>query len=348
MSDRIQVLIVDDSAFVRKALGLMLKGRDDIEVIGEAADGQEAVEKAIELEPDVITMDLEMPKMDGFDAIKEIRNRGVMSPILVVSALAQEAAEMTVRALQLGAADVIPKPSKTASLSIQDIEYELLMKVRAVGGSQASSIIAKTKPAPRIKTVPSSAKVKIVLIGSSTGGPNILTSILADIPADFPVPIVVAQHMPEVFTATFARRLANVCPIGTRELQGGEMLPGKPTVYLGKGQRHILLRKRGDGARVELTTDPMGMLSFPSVTFLFKSAGESLGAEHILGIVLTGMGEDAKEGAVELHDAGARILVQDKATSVVWGMPASVLKAGAADEVLPATEMAAAIVRNVT
>ena len=348
----IRILIVDDSAFMRKALSLMLKKDAGFEVVGEATNGEEAVVKAGTLRPDVITMDLEMPKMDGFQAIAQIRKAGLLIPILVVSSIATDSAEPTLRALQLGAADYIPKPSSFVSLSISEIEQGLLAKIRAV--SRKPSI--PTQSTPSVPSVPSgrprpplakTGKVKLVVIGSSTGGPQALTEILKAIPGNFTVPIVIAQHMPAVFTAALATSLSTLCPIGARAIQGGETLGGRPTVYLAKGQHNLLIQGTETNGKLTLTADRMGCFYLPSATLLFKSACEVFSPKNLLAVVLTGMGEDGKEGAMAIHQGGGRVLVQDEATSVVWGMPGAVAKVGAADEILPLNRMAQGIIAQV-
>lgn len=325
--EKITVLVVDDSALIRRLLIDILKKDKDIEVIDTAKDGKEAVEKAKILKPDVITLDIEMPEMDGLTALKILRKEIPQSKIIMFSSLTQEGAKATIEALTLGAYDFVPKPSSRSFLeSIKKIESELLPKIKSL----------------RIKKsyiIPVSAKVRLKKgtykacgIGVSTGGPQTLMQIIPKLPANFPVPILIVQHMPPIFTKQLADRLNSVSILKVKEAEHGE--PIKPKiVYIAPGDFHMEVKKTHTGEKIFLHKGPPRNFCRPSVDELFESMAEVY-EDKCIGIILTGMGTDGKEGAKKIKEKGGIILSQDPESSIVFGMPKAIIDAGLADEVL--------------
>jgi two-component system chemotaxis response regulator CheB len=336
----IRVLIVEDSAFTRKAISIMLRGDPELAVAGEARDGEEALSLAQSLLPDVITMDLDMPRLDGLASIAELRRRGLKTPVLVVSSLAQEGAEPVIKALAAGAADVIPKPDGEGGLGVEAIERELRAKIRAVSGR----VTVTADPGLPGSAAPaqSRAPIKLVCVGASTGGVEALSVFLSGLAGTFPVPVVVAQHLPAVFTPLFAKRLGRVSALETRIIEDGEVLDGLRGLFVAPGQQNVRLLRGGPGLVARLSPGAPGQAA-PSADVLMESAAEALGGRHVLGILLTGMGEDGARGAARIHREGGRVYVQDSATSVVWGMPGSAVRAGAVHAVLPLGQLARAV-----
>lgn len=368
----IRVLIVDDSAFMRKTLALMLEGDPDVAVIGTAGDGLEALEKVRTLRPDVVTLDIEMPRMDGLTALRLIM-RDFPCAVLMCSSLTQEGAEATVEALSIGAVDFIPKQNSFAAVEINRLRVDLLAKIKAIVQSRSRPVSAPgavarpaaapapvpthrsaTSPAPGSRpaavrpavpahpvVVPAaSLPVRVVAIGTSTGGPSALQKVLSALPSDLPVPVLVVQHMPPQFTRSLAERLNATCRLRVVEAEEGMVLePG--LVLVAPGGRHLTL-KSGPSGVYALTPDVPATLHRPSVDVLFTSVCQVYGG-HVLGVVMTGMGQDGLEGARLIRQHGGRILVQDEETSVVYGMPRAVAVAGLAEAELPLEALAGAI-----
>ena len=327
MGDLIRVLVVDDSAFMRSALTRNIERDKRFKVIDTAADGREGVEKALRLKPDVVTLDVEMPVMNGIDALKEIVARSSI-PVIMVSAVTESGAKTTMEALEFGAIDFIPKARGA------DLIHEKLF-------AAVTANLARKRPGPRPLSAPAAAPPsradspvfrgtpKILVIGSSTGGPQALQEVIGQLPANLPVPIVIAQHMPPQFTLALAKRLDAICPPKVVEATHGEPLVNG-TVYIGPGGMH--LRVTSTIIKVELEKGES--LYKPSVDVLAESVLAAFG-KNVLGVMLTGMGNDGMREFVKLHRAGAYNLVQDQASCVVYGMPRAVADAGGADEVLP-------------
>lgn len=334
MPNPIRVLVVDDSAFMRHALTRNIELDNRFKVIDTAVDGRDGVEKTLRLRPDVVTLDVEMPVMNGLEALREIVARSSI-PVIMVSAVTESGAKTTMEALEIGAVDFIPK-AKGADL----IHEKLLAAVNA--NLLRKPVVEPPPPRPAVP-VPLPVPVrpprpeapafrgtpKIVVIGSSTGGPQALQEVIGQLPADLPVPVVVAQHMPPQFTLALAKRLDACCPPRVLEAQHGDPLVNG-TVYIGPGGMH--LRVTATGLKVE--ADKGESLYKPSVDVLAESALAAFG-KNVLGVMLTGMGNDGMKEFVKLHRAGAYNLVQDQLSSVVYGMPRAVVDAGGADEVLP-------------
>jgi two-component system, chemotaxis family, protein-glutamate methylesterase/glutaminase len=353
----VKVLIVDDSAFMRNALTSMLASDPDISIIGTARDGLEAIEKIVSLRPDVVTMDVEMPRMDGITALKHIMAKTPV-PVIMVSSLTNEGAKVTLDALDLGAVDFIPKNLSELSVNIVKIKQVLLDKIKQI--ARRGPVMRITRPIDkaaiesRIRelhlTVPHRAtgerKTSVVAIGTSTGGPRALQEIITILPQDFPVPIVIAQHMPPNFTGPFAERLNQLSKIEVREAKEGDQLkPGLALLAPGRGHMKIV-KKRTLESVVTISENREEFIYRPSVDALMLSTAECyLG--RALGVILTGMGNDGLKGLTELKRTGGRVFAQNEQTCVVYGMPKAVVDAGIADKVLSLEEMAGEIINAV-
>lgn len=348
----ISVVVVDDSAFMRKALSMMLAGDPEIQVVGTARDGEEGLEKIRQLKPDVVTMDIEMPRMDGLTALRHIMME-MPRPVLMVSSLTTEGAEATLKAMELGAVDFIPKQLSRVSLDIIKIEWELRAKVKNVARRKIRPIRPQRKveviPHPVLtekKTTEAILQKKsplrdVVAIGVSTGGPPAIQKVLAKLPADFPACILIAQHMPQAFTGPFAKRLNAVCQIAVKEAEAGDRVkPG--TAFVAPGGRHLLIDQKVSRIDLLISDEPKEELYKPSANVLIASVAQGVGKRGI-GVILTGMGSDGLEGIRELKKKSGYVLAQDDASCVVYGMPKAVVDAGLADEVLDIEDMSQAI-----
>lgn len=346
----IRVLVVDDSVVVRKVLCDVLASDPAIEVAGTAADGRIGVAKIPQVNPDVVTLDVEMPNMSGLEAITEIRKLYPKLPVIMFSTLTERGASTTLDALALGATDYVTKPSNTGNLgaTMERIKEDLLPKIKAlterfatVPGTEA--VRQKTKVAPAASNPRPGRAVEILAIGTSTGGPNALAELLPAIPADFPVPIVIVQHMPPLFTKLLADRLNKHASIRIHEGQPGQTLePGK--AWIAPGGYHMTVERRGTAVQLATNQQPPENSCRPSVDALFRSVAAVFGAST-LGVVLTGMGNDGVLGSQRIRERGGRVYVQDEESSVVWGMPGQVAASGLADCILPLREMAGKVDR---
>ncbi len=349
----IRVLVVDDSAFMRKAISSMLEKDPEIKVIDTAKNGQECIEKVKKLDPDVITLDIEMPVMDGLTALKHIMMEHP-KPVIMVSSLTTEGAEATFKALELGAMDYIPKQLSKISLEIIKIEKELIQKVKAVAKKKVKpkffKKLEKKKPKKEevveiVKSLERRAvKHDIVGIGVSTGGPPTLQYILSNLPKDFPAAILIAQHMPAAFTPSFAKRLNELSPLEVKEAKDSDRIK-EGHVFIAPGGRHLKIKQKGGWIEIIVTEEPKDAIYKPSATILLESIANEVGRRG-LGVILTGMGSDGLEGAKVLKEKGGRILAQSEETCVVYGMPKAVVEAGIADEVVDLQEMPSAIIKN--
>ena len=343
----INVLVVDDSAFMRRAISKMLEGEPDVVVCATARNGEEAIAKAEQLHPDVITMDVEMPGMGGLDAVREIMARWDI-PIIMVSALTQEGAETTFRALDLGAVDFIAKPD-AAYVNIKDVARDLVAKVRVFARrGTARRVPQRPKVAlPPLAEPPARhahpTLFECVAIGTSTGGPVALSRIVPAIPAAFPTPIVIVQHMPPGFTRPLADRLNQSSRISVVEGAEGMVLRKGTAIIAPAGRQLILRRAYGsDEVEVQLRPDDGQSLHVPSVDVMTASVAEIYG-QAVLAAILTGMGQDGVVGLRKVKDRGGFVIGQDAATSVVYGMPRAAAQAGLVDRVLPLEQIAPAL-----
>lgn len=337
-----RVLVVDDSLFMRSAIVQMLSDQPDIEVVGTASNGREAVELAKTLSPDVITLDIEMPEMDGLTALQIIMRENPTA-VLVLSSLTTEGSQAALTALRLGAADVMAKEASQISLRIMNIREDLLRRVRAIAEGARRRGRRLVAPATR-EGIPRwrPDQFDAVCIGSSTGGPPVLETIVSALPADLSAPVIIAQHMPAMFTQALAQRLGEISPLRVRHVT--EPMPmEKGHIYIAEGHKHLYIRKTRL-ARWELyvSDEPQDAPYRPSVSVLFRSAAEALGA-RTLAVVLTGIGDDGLEGARLLHAKGAPILAQDHESCVVYGMPKAVTQAGLVTASLTPQELAQSI-----
>lgn len=341
----IRVVVVDDSAFMRKAIGTMLENDPEITVAGTAKNGQEGLELVRQLDPDVVTLDIEMPVMDGLTTLRHIMME-MPRPVLMISSLTVEGAEATLKALDAGAVDFIPKKLSRVSLEIINIEKDLQAKVKAVAKRPRTARALRPRSAPPVvapswSTAARSSLRTVVAVGVSTGGPPAVQSILSQLPADFPATILIAQHMPQAFTGAFAKRLNSLSPLDITEAQDGDpMAPGK--VYVAPGGSHLRVRRDGMRYVVEVSAEPAESLYKPSANELIASVAEHLGPRAV-GLMLTGMGSDGLEGSKKLKSAGGRILAQSDATCVVYGMPKAVVDAGLADQVVDLADIPSAL-----
>lgn len=346
----IRVLVVDDSSFMRKAITRMLESDSSIKVVGQARDGLEALELVEKLKPDVITLDVEMPRMDGIETLKRIME-SFPTPVIMFSALTKEGAEVTLKALELGAVDFIAKDFSNVSISIHSKENELLTKVKSVARNRLVFVIRRLRSALKSgsnREFQSKAKVnasyEVLSIGASTGGPQALQMILSELPKDFPIPVVIAQHMPKIFTKSFSERLDTICEIRVKEAENRE--PLKPGVaYLAPGDSHMGLKKTGSQVFVELIEDGKFVYR-PSVDVLMSSVAE-IYENRAIAVILTGMGSDGKEGIRKIFESGGYVIAQDEDTSVVFGMPKAVIEAGFAKVILPIESIAKEVLRLV-
>jgi two-component system, chemotaxis family, protein-glutamate methylesterase/glutaminase len=347
----IRILVVDDSSVIRKVLCDALASDPDVEVVGTASDGRIALAKLSQLHPDLVTLDVEMPNMSGLETIKEIRKLYPKLPIIMVSTLTERGASTTLDALALGASDYVTKPSNTGSLgvTIERIKQDLLPKAKALCAKRkpADNLALKLPPGVE-KTTPSPSRspsrIDILAIGTSTGGPNALAQLLPGIPADFPAPIVIVQHMPPLFTRLLAERLGKQTAIQVHEGEAGQKLqPGQ--AWIAPGDHHMTVERAGTSVQLALDRKPHENSCRPAVDPLFRSVAKTFGP-NVLAVVLTGMGYDGVNGAQHIRETGGQVCVQDEATSVVWGMPGQVAAAGLADGIYPIQLLAQEIVRR--
>ena len=353
----ISVLVVDDSAFMRKLLTTALAKDPDIRVLDAAKDGDDALEKIASLNPDVVTLDVEMPHRDGLSTLEEIMKISPR-PVIMISSLTREGAEITLKCLDVGALDFIPKNSAQPEAVITD----LLPRIKAVARKRALLSLrrtlhsAETRPArspahsspPASQPKPSSPPAgprDIVAIGVSTGGPPAVQKVLTALPKDFPASILIAQHMPAAFTGPFAKRLDTQCAISVKEAeQGDKIQPGY--AYIAPGGRHMLLERHGATPELTISAEPANELYKPSASILMNSVAQ-INPRRTVGVILTGMGSDGCAGIKTLKESGGYILAQSEASCVVYGMPKAVVDAGLADQIIDIGDMATAIVAAV-
>ncbi len=327
----IRVLVVDDSGFIRKRLCAILSADPEINVIATAADGAEGVALARELRPDVVTLDIEMPNMDGITAAREI-TAARPTPILMLSSLTREGARATLDALDAGAADFFTKKLSDFGGRIADVEQALRDRVHALAAGAARHNTAVPTAEPAAATI-AADRYRAVVLGTSTGGPVALTKILTALPREFPVPILLVQHMPAMFTTTFAKRLNDQCQINVREAAAGDVLAAG-TALLAPGGLQTSVARRDDVLRIAVRDATPEEHYQPSVDLSFASLNAALPGQ-VLAIVLTGMGADGCQGARLLRDSGSTVWAQDRESSVVFGMPQAVIQAGIAERVMP-------------
>jgi len=350
MAEKIKVMIVDDSALVRQVVSQALAKEPGIEVIATASDPVFALDKMKALWPDVLIVDIEMPRMDGISFLKKIMTERP-TPVIICSSLAESGAQATFDAMAAGAVTIITKPKAALKAFLEDSSNDIVQAVRAAARANMRAMTRST-PASNAPTMnfnrpklsadvmisPGSATAmakttdQLIAIGTSTGGTQALEAVLTKLPSTC-LGIVIVQHMPEKFTAMFAERLNGLCQIEVREAQNGDrVMPGR--ALIAPGGRHMMLKRNGAQYVVEVVDGPLVNRHKPSVDVLFRSVAKFAGA-NALGIIMTGMGDDGARGLKEMHDAGAKTIAQDEASCVVFGMPREAIKLGAADQTLP-------------
>jgi two-component system chemotaxis response regulator CheB len=336
--------VVDDSAFARKVLREVISAHAELEVVGVARDGVDALEQIEALHPDVVTLDLVMPELDGVGVLQALRSRADPPAVVVVS-MADDDSELGVAALQAGAFDVVHKPTALALDRLYELSGELTAKVLEAAlarkgippGVERSSL-------PKATASRAAKRTTLVVVGASTGGPQAVTRLVGALPADFPVPVLIVLHMPAGYTEPLARRLDQDSAIDVIEARDGLELRGGQVVIARAGMQ-LLLQRGEAGWRAKLDLNPTDTPHRPAVDVLFRSAAENAGA-GTLGVVLTGMGSDGREGARAIREAGGRVLTETEASCVVYGMPRCVFEAGLSDEAAPIGEMAALIMKH--
>lgn len=352
-SNKIRVLVVDDSAVMRRAITTTLAKDARIEIAGTANNGRAALEALPLVRPDVVTLDIEMPEMDGLAALRELRKTHPRLPVIMFSSLTQRGTQATILALTAGASDYVGKPTDLANLSdaFRCLETELIPKVRLFGEQVlAQREAASHHPAPAVAETALArpgrirrGTIEAVCIGVSTGGPMALVQLFAAWAEPLAVPLFIVQHMPATFTTLLAQRLTSAGVMDVQEAQDGDLVePGR--AYLAPGGRHMEIVRADAVASLRITDEPPENSCRPSADVLFRSATKIYGG-GLLGVVLTGMGSDGLKGCQAIRARGGHILAQDEATSVVWGMPGAVVTAGLADTVLPLGEIPAEILR---
>lgn len=344
---KIRVLIVDDAVVVRSRLSKILAADPELEVAGVAATGRIALLKIPQINPDVVILDVEMPEMNGLETLVAIRQMQRDLPVIMFSTQTQTGATATLDALFLGASDYATKPSQSGSVDAANryVETTLIPKIKALGATQPTLVQTASPLPPPLAQRSIAENLAIAAIGASTGGPNALTTLLTQLPADFPIPIVIAQHMPTLFTKILAERLTAKTKLRVQEAFSGAT-PSPGEVWIAPGDYHLrVVCERGEMTLITEQTPPRNFCR-PAVDVLFESIAQSYKARS-LGIILTGMGQDGLRGCEQLRSVGAQIIAQDQATSVVWGMPGFVANAGLADAVLPLDAIADELLRRV-
>ncbi|SHJ91342.1 protein-glutamate methylesterase/protein-glutamine glutaminase [Paramaledivibacter caminithermalis] len=353
--DKIKVLVVDDSVFMRRILSDIINSHPNIEVIDTARDGEEAILKVQNLKPHVVTLDVEMPKMDGLKALQKIMDISPV-PVLMLSGLTKEGTDATIKALQYGAVDFIAKPSNIFKINVEDMKKQLLDKIIIASKIKlGKKLFYKThipkknvkvhSTSPRILTNNKGTAKKVVAIGTSTGGPRALQTILPNIPKDIDATFVIVQHMPPGFTKSLADRLDSICEINVKEAEQDDiLLPGH--AYIAPGGKHMIINKDNNKLKISLNKKPAVSGHRPSVDAMMNSLA-STGIDNIIGVILTGMGSDGAQGLKKVKENSAYIIAQDEESCVVFGMPKSTIKLGIVDKVLPIDDISDEIIRAV-
>jgi two-component system chemotaxis response regulator CheB len=343
MMSKIRVFVVDDAVVFRRVVSDELAKDPALEVVGTAANGRIALTRIPQVNPDLVILDIEMPELDGLQTLAQLRKTHPKLPVIMFSALTERGATATLDALALGATGYFPKPACEGGLdaAIEVLRTQLIPEIKAICSSaKTTRVLLASLPRTMRMT-----RVEVLAIGASTGGPNALTEIFQALPADLPVPIVIVQHMPAMFTRLLAERLTAQSCLQVQEGQTGELLkPGQ--AWIAPGGQHMIVVKDGLNVRLKLHQDAQENSCRPAVDPLFRSVAQAFGGAA-LGVMLTGMGQDGLRGCEAMQQAGASIFAQDEATSVVWGMPGAVVRAGLAERVLPLPALAAAILERV-
>ncbi len=348
-----RVLVVDDASVVRGMLSKLINAEPDMEVAGTARDGQVGLDQADLIKPDIIVLDIDMPVLGGIEALKILRERQPATPVIMFSSMSTAGATITLEALGAGAADYSAKPTSAGSSAkaAEQVRQDLIPKIRALSPKTTDQRTDRPVPgpAPRRQTNPANRlfqPIDAILIGSSTGGPAALEDVLPGLGQDLRVPILMVQHMPQTFTAVLANRLAKLCPYPVHEARHG-MAVQAGNCYLATGGQHMRVVRQDGGVRLALDEGPKIKSCRPAVDALFDSAAEIYG-QRLVAAILTGMGDDGLDSCARLAANDVEIIAQDEATSVVWGMPGAVVKAGLADSCLPLADISKALVESAT
>lgn len=351
-SGKIYVLIVDDSAVVRQTMTDILSSDPEIEVIGSASDPYFASEKIRKQVPDVITLDVEMPRMDGLTFLKKIMSQHPI-PVVMVSSLTETGSETALRAMEYGAVDIIEKPKVGTKQFLQESTIQICDTVKAAARARIKRVQIRNQVAPKLSADAMLAKTnfkamlktteKIVVVGASTGGTEALREFLESLPMDSP-PIAIVQHMPEKFTQAFARRLDGLCKVSVKEAEDGDRLT-QGHVLIAPGNTHMMVKRSGAQYYVEVKNGPLVNRHRPSVDVLFRSTARYAG-KNAVGVIMTGMGDDGARGLLEMKEAGAFTIAQDEKSCVVFGMPKEAIALGAADKVVPLHRIAATVLEK--
>ena len=356
INKKIRVLVVDDSAFMRKVIADILKDNNEIEVLDTARNGEEAIEKANKLKPDIITLDIEMPIMDGLTALPSLLKITPTPKVIVVSSLTYEGAEATIKALDLGALDFVTKPSATAyKFNIDDVKQQLIEKINDIAHSKIKlyPMIAADRREPIKKEIPEIRKktessIKglkyIIAIGTSTGGPRALQDVIPLLPENLPAAVLIVQHMPPGFTKSLAARLDALSAINVKEAEEGDVLRNG-WAYIAPGDFHMIInREGGDGYSISVNKKPPMSGHRPSVNPMMESVAES-GHKEVIAVMMTGMGADGSESILKIKKAGGKTIAQNEDTCVVYGMPKAAVSIGAIDKIVPLQDIAKEILK---
>jgi two-component system chemotaxis response regulator CheB len=345
---KIRVLVVDDSVVMRRLLSEVISADPELEVAGYAANGEIALALLDQVAPDIVTLDVEMPVLNGLATLKAMRASHRMRPVIMFSTLTERGAEVTIESLALGASDYVAKPASGGDYNTarERIREALLPRIKALCGKAHSDSTPSPLSALSTERIRHSGRIEVVAIGSSTGGPNALAQLLPVIPASFPIPVLVVQHMPPTFTRFLAQRLSTLCPLPVKEGENGAILRSGQ-IWVAPGGCHLTVLREGEQVKLQITLEPPENSCRPSADVLFRSVAQAF-SSHALAVMLTGMGQDGLRGCELLSSLGAEIVAQDESSSVVWGMPGFVAKAGLADAVLPLSAIGAHIVERVT
>lgn len=343
----VRILVVDDSVVARRVISDILAAEDDFDVVGTAPNGNLALTKIARLRPDMVTLDIDMPELDGMQTLTAIRSKYPEIRVIMVSNHTRRGAAITVEALFSGASDYVTKAARTSSAeeARRSLQEQLVPKIRALTPSTGTSTTKARPKAAHFVQRQRSPAIEVVVIGSSTGGPNALTAILESLPGDFPVPVLIVQHLPENFTTFLAKRLDTVSALHVGEAAHRTLVkPGN--VWIAPGNLHLETKSTTRGIELATVDGPLVNSCKPAADVLFRSVAKCYGPS-VLAVVLTGMGQDGLDGCRDISMAGGQVIVQDRSTSVVWGMPGQVAEAGLADSVLPVSEIGDEIVRRV-
>ncbi|MFH0790285.1 MAG: chemotaxis response regulator protein-glutamate methylesterase [Candidatus Omnitrophota bacterium] len=350
INEKIRVLVVDDSFLMRRILSDIINSDSDLEVVAKARDGKEALEKIFSLKPDVVTLDINLPEIDGLTVLEEVMQKQP-TRVIMISAYTRAGATATIKALELGAIDFIAKPSGEISLNLSNLKDKIISKIKAVARvdlekfiSTVSGLSFKTDRTDRKERIPSSLK-KLVVIGASTGGPKVILDVFQNIPPNLPAAFLIVQHMPEGFTLSFAERLSWQSGMKIKEAEDGDLvLPGKG--FVAPAGYHMVVEKQENQLRIRLNQEAKVNYVRPAVDVTLTSAAEAFGKD-VIGVILTGMGKDGLDGARSVKQKGGTIIVQDEQTSIIWGMPKAVFEAGLADKVESVSKISETIIKNI-